>query len=242
MVFRERFPVSAWCLRKLASRPARYIYVCVLAITIILAITVRVEAALFERRAIATLRALSTMQVGVTSKTEVVTRMQALGLVTRQYGPPVCFDDECISTVTPNSHLSNAVFLPLSRTQSPAIYSVLTRWGFHFSSLSVDVRFTSGKVSFFSYELTLSTSSFDFGADAIVVRVTSQEKLLGRSEGAAYSITTSGAWPDKIVRIGLTPSTSPELVNRAFDLRLHCLWSLTACRTWREVLPHVRPN
>jgi len=118
MVFRERFPVGAWCLRKLASRPARYIYLCVLAITIILAITVRVEAAFFERRAIATVRALSTLQVGVTSKTEVVTRMQALGLVTRQYGPPICFDEECISTVIPNSHLSNAVFVPVVQPDS----------------------------------------------------------------------------------------------------------------------------
>lgn len=242
MIFRERFPVGGWCLRKLASRPARYIYLCVLAIIIILAIAVRVEAALFERRAIATVRALSTLQVGVTSKTEVVTRMQALGLVTRQYGPLVCFDEECISTVMPNSRLSNAVFVPVLQTESPTLYSVLTRWGFHFSSLSVDVRFTSGKVSFFSYELMLSTSRFDFGADAIVVRVTSQEKLLGRSEGCAYSITTSGEWPDKIVRIGLTPDTSSELANRAFDLRLHCLWSLTACKTWRDVLPQVRLN
>jgi hypothetical protein len=242
MLFRERFPEAAWCLRKPASRPARYICVCVLAITLILAITVRVEGALFERRVIATLRALSTLQVGVTSTTEVVTRMRALGFVTRRYGPPVCFDEECISTVIPNSHLSNAAFLPVVQTESPALYSALTRLGFHFSNLSVEVRFTSGKVSFFSYELMLSTSRFDFGADAIVVGVTSQEKLLGRSEGAPYRITTSGAWPDKIVRIGLTPNTSPELVNCAFDLRLHCLWSLTACRTWREVLPHVRPN
>jgi hypothetical protein len=242
MVFRERFPVGASCLRKLASRPARYIYACFLAIIIILAITVRVEAALFERRAIATVRALSTLQVGVTSTTEVVTRMRALGLVTRRYGPPACFDEECISTVIANSHLSNAAFLPVVQTESPALYSALTRLGFHFSNLSVDVRFTSGKVSFFSYELMLSTSRFDFGADAIVVGVTSQEKLLGRSEGAPYRITTSGAWPDKIVRIGLTPNTSPELVNRAFDLRLHCLWSLRACRTWREVLPQVRPT
>ena len=122
MVFRERFPVGAWRLRKLALRPARYVYLFVLAITIILAITVRVEAVLFERRAIATVRALSTLQVGVTSKTEVATRMQALGLVTRQYGPPVCFDEECVSTVLPNSHLSNAVFVPVVQTESPTLY------------------------------------------------------------------------------------------------------------------------
>ena len=148
MIFRERFPVCAWCLRSLASRSARYIYVCVLAIIIVPAVALRVEAALFERKVIATVRALSTLHVGVTSEAEAVARMQALGLATRQYGPPVCFDEECISVVIPNSHLSNAVFVSVARTQSPALYSIASRWGLHFSSLSADVRFTSGKFFF----------------------------------------------------------------------------------------------
>jgi hypothetical protein len=75
MVLRERFPATTWCLRKLCSRPARYIYACGLVIVIVLAIMLRVEAALFEKRAIATARALSTLQVGVTSRTEAVARM-----------------------------------------------------------------------------------------------------------------------------------------------------------------------
>jgi hypothetical protein len=152
---------------------------------------------------------------------QAVARIQALALVTRQY----CFDEECISAFIPNSHLSNlsnAVFLSLSRTQSPAVYSVLTRWGFHFSNLSADVRFKSGKVSFFSYELMLSAPRLDVGRDAIVVRVTSQDKLLGRSEGAAYRITTSGAWPDNSVGIALTPNSSQELVN------VLSIWNFTA--------------
>jgi hypothetical protein len=242
MGLRELFPASAWCLRKIASRPARYIYLCVLAIVIIPAVALRVEAVLFEKRAVATARALSALHVGVTSKTEAVARMQALGLVTRQYGPPVCFDEECISAVIPNSRLSNAVFIPVARTESPALYSVLTRWGFHFSSLSADVRFTSGRVSFFSYELILSASRFEFGDDALVVRLTSQEKLLGRSEGASYSIATSRVRPEKSVGLALTPNTTQELADRAFDVKLHCLWSLAGCDTWREVLPRVRPD
>jgi hypothetical protein len=242
MSFRRLCPAFAWCLRKAASRPARYIYICVLAAVIVPAIMLRVEAALFEKRAIATARALSTLQVGVTSKAEAVARMQKLGLITRQYGPPVCFAEECISAAMPNSHLSNAVFVPVERTQGSVLYSVLTRWGFHFARLSADVRFTSGKVSFFSYDLMLSASRFESGADAIFVLLTSQEKLLGPHEGAAYHIKTSSAWPDKMVSIELTPNTSQELVNRAFDVKLHCLWSLAGCKTWREVLPHVQAD
>jgi hypothetical protein len=238
MALGERLSAGAWRLRKLASRAARYIYVFVLLIIIVPAIALRVESTLFERRAIATVRALSTLQVGVTSRTEAVARMQALGFVTRQYGPPVCFEEECLSLVIPNSRLSSAVFLPLTRS---VLYSALTWWGLRFSSLSVDVHFNSGKVSFSSYELMLSSSSFDFGDDAIVVRVQSQGKLLGQSEGAAYRIETSGE-SHKTVRIALTPNTSPELVNPAFDLRLRCLRSLTGCRTWGELLPRVGPT
>lgn len=242
MGLREPSPSSVWCLRKLASRPARYIYLCVLAMVIVPAVALRVEAALFEKRAIATARALSTLRVGVTSKTEAVARMQTLGLRTREYGPPVCSNEECISAVMTNSHLSDAVFVPAVRTESPVLYSVLSRWGFHFSALSADVRFASNKVSFFSYELMLSTSHFDFGADAIVVRLTSQQNLMARSEGAAYKITTSSAWPDKSVGIALTPNAPEELVNRTFDVNLHCLWSLAGCKTWRDILPHVRSD
>lgn len=241
MGIRELFPASVWCLRKIASRPARFIYLSVWVIVIIPAVALRVEAALFEQRAVATARALAALHVGVTSKTEAVARMQALGLVTRQYGPPLCFDEECISAVIPNSRLSNAVFIPLAGA-SPAFYSVLTRWGFHFSSLSADVRLTSGRVSSFSYELMLSASRFDFGDDAIVVRLTSQERLLGRNEGASYSIATSPVWPEKRVGVALTPNAPQELADHAFDVKLHCLWSLAGCESWREVLPRIRPD
>jgi hypothetical protein len=74
---------STWCLRKLASRPAQYIYLCVLAIIIVPAITLRVEAALFERKVIATVRALSTLKVAATSEAEAVARMRALGPINR---------------------------------------------------------------------------------------------------------------------------------------------------------------
>jgi hypothetical protein len=147
----------------------------------------------------------------------------------------------------PNSRVSDAIFLPVIRTENPTLYSVLTRWGFRFGNLSVDVNFTSGKVSFFSYHLILSNSRFDGAADAVVVRVTSQKKLLSRREGspsgedAAYRLTPSGAWPDKSVGIALTPNTSQELVNRAFDVKLRCLWSLTGCKTW-HCCPNSRAN
>jgi hypothetical protein len=244
-MFRDLFPASAWCLRKLASRPARYIYVCIFAIVATPAVTLRVEAALFEKRAIATVRDLSTLRVGVTPKAEAMVRMQSLGPVSGPYGAPVCNADECLSLGIPNSRLSDAVFLPLVRN-APALYSILTWWGFRYWSLSVYVNFTSGKVSYLSYHLMLSNSCFDGGADSVVIAmVTSQEKLHGRSgeslsgEQAVYRVTSSSAWPDKSVGIALTPDTSQELVNRAFDLRLQCLWSLTGCKSWRELLPQV---
>jgi len=241
MVLRESHPVCAWCLQKLASRPARYIYVCLFAVIIVPAIAFRAEAVLFGRRATATVRALSALKVGATSKTEALARIRALGLKTHEYGPPVCFDEECISVAIPNSHLSNALFLPLSRLQIPALHWVLTRWGLHFSSLYVEIRFSSGKVAFLSYELMLSTSRFGVGRDATIVRVTS-EKLLDRSEGAAYRIKTPDVWPDSSLSIALTPNASQELMNDVFDVKLRCLWSLSGCKTWREVLPLVQTD
>jgi hypothetical protein len=209
---------------------------------IIPAAILRVEAALFDKRATATVHTLSALEVGVTSKIDVVARIHALGLETRQYGPPVCFDEECISVVIPNSHISNALFLPLSRLQISPVHWVLTRWGLHFSSLYADVRFTSDKVSFFSYELMLSTSRVGVGRDATIIRVTSQPNLLGRSEGAAYRFTTPSVWPDSNVSIAVTPDASQELKDRAFDVNLHCLWSVSGCETWRDVLPHIQPD
>lgn len=243
-MFRELFPATAWCLRKLASRPARYIYVCVFAIVTIPAAMLRVEAALFDRKAIATVRALSGLRVGVTPKAEAMARIQALRPVSGPYGAPFCDADECFALGVPNSRLSDAVFIPASRSV-PALYSILTWWGFRYWSLSVYVNFTSGKVSYLSYHLMLSNPPFFERGDAIVAMVTSQDKLFGRNgeilsgEYSAYRITTSRSFPDNSVGVALTPSTPQELANGAFDLKLQCLWSLTGCKTWRELLPQV---
>ncbi len=246
MAFRELFPASASCMRQLASHPARRIYACVLAIVMIPALALRIEAALFERRAVAAVRALSTFRVGVSSKAEVMARMQGLGPVTGPYGAPVCNADECLSTGIPNSRLSDAVFVPAIRTENSALYSLLTWLGFRYWSLSVYVSFTSGKVSYLSYHLMLSNSHFDGGADVVVVAITSQEKIIGRNRGLTpvqdvdYRLTPSGAWPDKSVGIAFTPNASRELVNSAFHLNLKCLGSLAGCKTWHELLPQVR--
>jgi len=86
-------------------------------------------------------------------------RPEALGVATRHHGQAVCFDEKCVS-VMPNSRLSNGVFVPISRTQSPALYSATSRRGLYFSSLSADVRFTPGKVSFFRL---MAFSRLDYG-------------------------------------------------------------------------------
>jgi hypothetical protein len=246
MPFREPCSATTWCLGKLASRSARRIYVSVLAVMIVPALALRIEAALFERRAVATVRALSTLRVGVTSKAEAMARMQAVGPVTGPYGAPLCLADECLSTGIPNSRLSDAVFLPVTRTENRALYSLLTWWGFRFWSLSADVSFTSGKVSRLSYRLALSNSHCDGALDAVIVEVRSQDKIIGRSRGVTpvedvtYRVTPSNQWPDKSVRIAFTPKASGELVNSAFDLNLHCLWPIAGCNTWSELLPQVR--
>jgi len=246
MPFRGLLPAGAWCLRQLASRAARRIYVCVLATVVILALALRIEAALFERRAIATVRALSTLRVGVSSRADAMARMKTLENVTGPYGAPLCGADECVSFGIPNSRLSNAVFLPVVRNENPALYSFLTWLGFRFWSLSVYVNFTAGRVSYLSYHLMLSGSHFDGGADAVVVEVSSKENIICKSrtsiaaKDATYCVTPSRAWPNKSVGIAFTPNAPEELVNRAFDLKLHCLWSVAGCKTWSELLPQVR--
>jgi len=245
MSFGEMFPVSAWCCRQLVSCTARRVYVSFLGTVILAAIALRIEAARFEKQASATVRALSTLQVGVSSKAEFLARMQALKPVTGPYGVPLCNADECLAMAIPNSRLSDAVFVPVARTENSALYSLLTWLGFRYWSLSVYVNFTSGRVSYFSYDLMLSHSHFDRGADVVVVEVTSQENI-GKNRGSelggdeTYRMTHSGAWPDKSVGIAFTPSATKGLVNDAFDLKLHCLWSLAGCKTWSQLLPQVR--
>jgi hypothetical protein len=246
MPIRESFSASTWCSGKLASRSGMRIYVSVLAVMIVTALGLRIEAALFERRAFATVRALSTLRVGVTSKAEAVARMQAVGPMTGPYGAPLCLADECLWTGIRNSRLSDAVFLPVTRTENRALYSLLTWWGFRYWSLSADVSFASGKVSRLSYRLGLSNSHFDGALNAVIVEVGSQDKIIGMNRGATpaedvtYRVTPSNEWPDKSVRIAFKPNASGELVNSAFDLNLHCISSLAGCNTWSQILPQVR--
>lgn len=158
------------------------------------------------------------------------------------YGAPRCNADECVSTGIPNSRLSDAVFLRAARTGSRTLYSVLNWWGFRFWGLDVYVSFSSGKVSYFSYHLMVSTPHLD-DAEVVVVEVDSKEHITGRNpsliaaESPAYRVSTSRTWPAQSVGIAFTPDAPRELVNHAFDLKLRCLWSLAGCRTWNQLLP-----
>ena len=67
---------------------------------------------------------------------------------------------------------SYAVLTRVGRTGSQTLFSALSWWGFRLWSLSAYVNFRSGKVSYLSYNLMVSTPHLD-PPDAVVVEVTS---------------------------------------------------------------------
>lgn len=246
MELRETLPATSFWLRKLSSRTACRVYVGALALVFLPALALRIQAAYFQRRAVAVVSALSKLQVGVSSKADAIAQLHALNPATEPHNAPRCNADECISVLIPNSRLSDAVFLRALRS-APVLYPILTLWGFRYWTLSAYVKVNSGKVSFVSYYLMLSDSHFDGGADSIVLEVIEStaspvrpaRTIAENAHDETYRITTSSLWPGKGVRVVMTPSAPQDLVNRAFGLRLRCLWSSRGCETWSELLPLV---
>jgi hypothetical protein len=74
MAFRNLFPVTTWCLGRMASASARRFYAWVFAFVFIPAVAMRIEAALHEGRILAMVNALSTLQIGTTSKSEALSK------------------------------------------------------------------------------------------------------------------------------------------------------------------------
>lgn len=243
MSFGRTFPVATWFWRRLWSRRALRLYLWGLAIIVISGIALRVEGALFEMRALSLVSALSSLQVGTSSKAEALSRIPSLRADgTGPYGAPRCDADECVSAGIPNSSLSDAVFLRVARMGNRTLYSVLSWWGFRFWVLSVYVNFSSGKVSYLSYHLVVSSPHLG-DAGVVVVEVQSKEHIsesnpsLSAAADPGYRVSTSRKQPAQSVGIVLTPATRREFVSHAFDLKLRCLWSLAGCRTWNQLLP-----
>jgi hypothetical protein len=229
----------------LRSGRALYLYLCIIAIIVIPSIALRVQAVLFQRRALSVVSALSGLRVGTSSEAEAMSRIPTLkanGM--GPYGAPVCDSDACVSTGIPYSSLSEAVLTRVGRTGSQTLFSALSWWGFRFWSLSAYVNFKSGKVSYLSYNLMVSTPHLD-PPDAVVVEVTSSEHHSARNpvliapENAAFRVTTAHRWPAQSVGVDFSPEAPNGLVKRAFDLKLRCLWSFAGCRTWNQLLPAV---
>jgi hypothetical protein len=229
----------------LRSRRALYLCLYVSAMIVIPSIALRVQAFLFQRRAVSVVSALSALRVGTSSEAEAMSRIPTLkadGM--GPYGAPVCDADECVSTGIPYSSFSYAVLTRVGRAGSPTLFSALSRWGVRLSSLSVFVNFKSGKVSYLSYNLMVSTPHLD-PPDAVVVEVTSREHEGARKPGLSaaehpdFRVTTARRWPAQSVGVDFSPEAPKGLVEHAFDLELRCLWSFAGCRSWNQLLPAV---
>jgi len=211
------------------------------------AIALRVEAAIYARRIVSVVSALSTLRVEETSKVETLRRISALHpSKTGPYGAPVCDADECFS-----GNIQNRV---IWRTEDGVLADVLCWWGFRTETLSVFVNFKSGKVSSFAYHLMVLTPMPASvppppreKLGAVVVGLQSQRMITVTVSDPSsviethppYRLSPSRWVPAQIIGISLTPEAPDEVVRAAFDLRLHCVWSLEGCHRWSDLLPSV---
>lgn len=235
--------------RRRSFRPILLLLFSIFIIVVILSIFLRVQAAIFARKALSIVSGLSTLRVGTTTRAEALSRIPTLkanGM--GPYGAPLCNADECTETGIPNSVLSDAVLLPAARTDNRTLLSILSWLGFRDWSLDTFVNFSSGKVSYLSYRVMIYTTRFEeLGGDPDVVMVEvssranadSRNPSLSPTAGDPFRVSSSRRSPSQSVGVSFTPDAPNELVLRAFDLKLRCLWSLAGCRTWSQLLPAV---
>jgi hypothetical protein len=246
MRLRTVFPATAWLLMGLASKPARRIYICVLAVVLIPAVALRIEAMVFQFRVLKLTSALSTLRIGVTSKNETVSRVPGLRVVRGTSKDYHCGADECFAVTIPNSRLSNWIFVPRSGDEHRTLNSVLRWLGFRYWEVSASVDFSSGRVSDFGYRLILSADPSNYPG-ALIINVWSRtdvtERLLSWNvdESPNY-IVYPGKWPDFQTGVYFTRDAPGELLGHAFDLRLRCLWSLAGCQTADQLLPQAEQD
>lgn len=241
---------------RLASRRAKRIYFWFFAVVLTSAIALRVEAAIYAGRIVSVVTALSTLRLGETSKADTLRRIPILRpSKSGPYGAPVCDADECFSGFIANG-MPGQILLPIWRTGSDSLSPALRWWGFRFESLDVYVNFKSGKVSGFSYLLSVSAPGIPKGvpppprdgeAGMVTIGVSSQSAITGGETNETveprppYRIMTARAAPSQSIGIAVTPDTPDEIMRRAFDFRLNCIWSFGGCRRWDEILPSVEP-
>ncbi len=240
----------------LASHRAKRIYLWFFAVVLTAAIALRVEAAIYARRIVSVVTALSTLRLGETSKADTLRRISALRpSKSGPYGAPGCDTDECFSGYIANG-MPGRILLRIWRTGSDSLSPAFRWWGFRCESLDVYVNFKSGKVSGFSYLLWVSAPGIPKGvpppprdgeAGMVTISVSSQKAITGReAKGTGeiprpYRIAPARAAPSQSIGIAVTPDTPDEIMRRAFDFRLNCIWSFGGCRRWAEILPSVEP-
>ena len=236
---------------RLASHRAKSIYLWFFAAVLTTAITLRIEAAIYARRIVSVVNALSTLRIGETSKADTLRKIPTLRpSKSGPYGAPVCDADECFSGFIANGLPGRILW----KTGSDPLAHVLRWAGFRSESLDVYVNFNSGKVSGFSYLLWVSAPGVPKGvpppprdgkAGLVVIGMSSHQAITrGGANGTIetrpiYEIIPSRDAPSQSIGIALTPNTPDEIMLRAFDFRLNCIWSFGGCRRWDEILPSV---
>jgi hypothetical protein len=243
MSFHDLFPATTWVWRKLRSRPARRLYISGIAVIVIPALALRIQAAMFEARVLTMVHALSNLRVGASSRADALTQIPTLRTnQPDQYGGSRCGTDECLSAGIATSDFTDSVLRKAA--DHDFLFSLLSWWGFRGGYLDVHADFTSGKVSSLGYQVMVTTAHLDYSG-AVVVGVSSVQHMAATQRGSGtevsrtYSVEPARKSPLQSVGIRLTPQAPIEIVNPAFNPKLGCLWSLTGCRTWHEILPSI---
>jgi hypothetical protein len=237
---------------RLSSRAACRVYLWCFAVLFTSGLALRIEAAVYARQIASTVTELSTLRLGETSKADVLLRIPGLRpSASEPRDADHSSAEECLFASI-RSGLPGRI---LSTSDNTTFNYLLRWWGFRFEGLDIAVNFTSGRVSYFSYRLTVSAPGVmksvppppvDGELGAVVIGVSSQSTIdrtvpnSPMEEHPPYTLTPSRAVPSQSISIALTPNAPEELVRSTFDLKLHCLWSWGGCRRWNELLPGVK--
>lgn len=243
MRLRRSFPIAAWLWRRVTSRWAVRIYLCCVAIIIVLAIELRAEALLFERHAVEIASGLSTLRIGTTSKSEALSRIPCLAVVSsknKDYGRT---GDEYFSVEIPNTKFSRWTLEHVN--DSAALVSLVHWLGVRYWAFSGYVNFSSDTVSSFGYRLVLSTPRA-YPMPGVLFVEASSRKAWDRGpldsevdESPDYEVSHYFKWPALQTDVHFKRNAPVELLRHAFDLRLRCLSSLNGCETANQVLPEA---
>src|SRR4029077_16466642 len=123
------------------------------AVLLISGLALRIEAAIRGRQIISVVSVLSTLRVGETSKAETLSRLPILlTSPINRYSGSQCDADDCFFSFIGNG-LTGRI---LARSENNTLASLLRWWGFRFEGLNVEVKFTSGKVSYLAYSMMVS--------------------------------------------------------------------------------------